>query len=143
MTTTKTFDPELVQVIMAGVPLEGFTEDGFVDVEFTDVAFKYKRGVDGQITRSKVLGRMAVVTVHLQSSSRSNAVLTGIHVQDLLSNGGAGISPFMIKDGNGADLFVTDEAWIEGFPAMAVSAEAAPRDWKIICVSPKVVLGGI
>ena len=141
--STKHYDPDQVQTLFVGVPLEGFAEDGMIDIEWDTEAFKLVKGVDGQITRSKVLGRIAKVTVHLMQSSRSNAYLTGIHTQDLLSPGGAGVGPFMVRDGNGASLFVTDEAWIEGFPTIAYGGTAGPRDWKICCVNPKVVEGGI
>jgi hypothetical protein len=140
---TKHFDPDQVQTLFVGVPLEGFAEDSMIDWEWDVEAFKLVRGVDGQITRSKVLGRTATVTVHLMHSSRSNAYLTGIHTQDLLSPGGAGVGPFLIRDGNGASLFATDEAWIINFPNGGYGSQTTPRDWKICCVSPKVIEGGI
>lgn len=141
--STKHYDPDQVQTLFTGIPLEGFAEDSMIDIEWSEAAFKLVKGVDGQVTRSKVLGRIATVTVHLLQSSRSNGVLTGIHTQDLLSPGGAGVGPFMCRDGNGASLFVTDEAWIEGFPTIAYGGQAGPRDWKIVCVNPKVIEAGV
>lgn len=139
---TKHYDPDQVQFLFAGVPIDGYAADSMIDVAWDVEAFKLVRGVDGQITRSKVLGRTATITVHLMQTSRSNAFFTGIHTQDLLSPGGAGVSPLMIRDGNGASLFVTDESWIVSFPEIAYGGEAGPRDWKIVAVSPKVVEGG-
>jgi len=140
--TTKHYDPDQVQTLFNGILLEGFAEDSMIDIEWDVEAFKLVRGVDGGITRSKVLGRTATATIHFMQSSRSNGVLTGIHTQDLLSPGGAGVGPFMCRDGNGASLFVTDEAWIVGFPTIAYGGQAGPRDWKIVCVSPKVIEAG-
>lgn len=140
--STKHYDPDQVQTLFSGIPLEGFAEDAMIDIEWDVEAFKMKRGVDGTVTRSKVLGRTATITIHLMQSSRSNAVLSGIHTQDLLSPGGAGVAPLMIRDGNGASLFVTDEAWIVSFPSIAYGGEAGPRDWKIVAVNPKVIEAG-
>jgi hypothetical protein len=141
--STKHYDPDQVQFLFAGVPIEGYAEDSMIEVAWESEAFRMVKGVDGQVTRSKVLGRIAKITVHLMQSSISNAVLTGIHTQDLLSAGGAGVSPTMIRDGNGASLFVSDEAWIENFPAIAYGPTAGPRDWVIVVVNPKVIEGGI
>lgn len=142
MGTTKFYDPDLVTFTFAGVTLEGYAADGMIDVEFSDEAFKVVRGLDGVLTRSKVVGRFATLTVKLMQTSRSNAVLTGILTQDLLSSGGAGVSPAMLKDGNGASLLVSDEAWINDFPSISYGGEAGPREWKITIASPKVIEGG-
>lgn len=139
---TKHYDPDQVQTLFVGVPLEGFAEGSMIDIEWDVEAFKLVRGVDGTITRSKVLGRTATATVHLMQTSRSNGYLTGIHTQDLLSPGGAGVGAFMVRDGNGASLFVTDEAWIVSYPSIAYGDQAGPRDWKIVCVSPTCVEAG-
>ncbi len=143
MGSTKNFDPDLVQFLFAGIPIEGYAEGTMIDIEYSDEAFKVVRGVDGQLTRSKVLGRFATVTVHLMNSSRSNATFSAIHNLDLLEPGGAGISPIMIRDGNGASLFVSDESWVNGFPAGSYGEQASNRDWKITVAAPKVVEGGI
>lgn len=140
--STKHYDPDQVQCLAFGIPMEGYAEDSMIDIEWDVEAFKLVRGVDGGITRSKVLGRTATATLHLLQSSRSNAVLTGVHTQDLLSPGGAGVGPFLVRDGNGASLFATDEAWVVSFPNIGYGGQAGPRDWKICCVNPKVVEGG-
>lgn len=142
MGSTKHYDPDQVSILFVGIPLEGFAADSMVDIEWDVEAFKLVRGLDGVITRSKVLGRTATATVHLMQTSRSNGYLTGVHTQDLLSPGGAGVGAFMVRDGNGASLFSTDEAWVVSFPSITYGGEAGPRDWKIVCVNPKVVEAG-
>lgn len=142
MGTTKFYDPDLVTFTFAGVTVDGYATDGMLSVEFSDEAFKVVRGLDGVLSRSKVLGRYATITCKLMQTSRSNAVFTGIHTQDLLSSGGAGVSPVMLKDGNGASIVVSDEAWINGFPNIDYGGEAGPREWKITVALPKVIEGG-
>jgi hypothetical protein len=142
MGSTKFYDPDQFQFLFAGVPVEGYAEGSMISVEFSEDAFKMVKGVDGVITRSKVLGVSATITVHLMQTSRSNAVFTGIHTQDLLSPGGAGVSPAMMRDGNGVSVLASDECWINGFPAIEYGDQAQPREWKITVVKPKVIEGG-
>ncbi len=139
---TKHYDPDQVQFLYSGIPIEGYAPSSMIDIEWETECFRMVKGVDGQVTRSKIIGRIAKLTVHLMQTSRSNGVFTGILNQDLLAAGGAGVSALMVRDGNGASLFVSDEAWIEGFPAIAYGEEAGPRDWKIVVVNPKVVEAG-
>ena len=139
---TKYFDPDLVQLLFAGIPIEGYAEGSMIEWEWSEEAFKIVKGTDGTISRSKVVGRFLTVTIHLMQTSRSNAVLTGIHTQDLISPGGAGVSPYLLRDGNGVSLQASDESWINGFPAGGYGDQAGPRDWKLTVVDPAVVEGG-
>jgi len=139
---TKHYDPDQVQALFHNLPIDGYAEGPMIDIEFDGPAFRLVKGVDGTVSRSKVLGRVATVTVHLMQTSQSNGRFTGIHTADLLSPGGAGVGSFMVRDGNGASLFITDESWIEGWPAIAYGEQAGPRDWKIVCVDPTVVEAG-
>jgi hypothetical protein len=142
MGSTKFYDPDQFQFLFAGIPVEGYAEGSMISVEFSEDRFKTVKGVDGVVTRSKVPGVMATITVHLMQTSRTNAVFTGIHTQDILSPGGAGVAPVMMRDGNGASVLASDEAWINGFPAIEYGDQGQPREWKITVISPKVVEAG-
>jgi hypothetical protein len=125
------YDPDLVQVIFAAVPLSGFAEDEFVSIEEDGKIFDFVKGVDGDISRSKIKGVTALLTVTLMQTSKSNAVLSAIVTQDLLSGGGAGVSPCMILDANGVSMFAAATSWVEQRPKAGYGAKAGPREWKI------------
>ncbi len=136
------FDPDQHDVIFALVPLSGFGPDSMVTIEEDGPGYTYVKGVDGQVTRSKVLGQTALVTVTLMSSSQSNAVLSGIYTLGRDSAGGADVSPIMVRDRNGVSVFASDKAWIEGMPTVSRGPQAGPLEWKIRVVDYKFFEGG-
>ncbi len=138
----KHYDPDLVTTIFAAIPLTGFAEDTMVTIEEEDDAFTEVGGVDGDVSRSKVLGRRATITFHLMSTSRANAALSALHEQDLQSAGGAGVAPMMVKDGNGISVFATDKAWIAKRPTVTYGKQATSREWKIRAVNYAFFEGG-
>lgn len=143
MSGTKFFDPDQCKLLINGIKLEGYAEGSMISWEYSEDRFKKVKGLDGVISRSKVAGIYITLTVHLMNTSRSNAYLTGIHTQDVLSPGGAGVGSLMFLDENGASLIATDEAWIDGFPSGEITDQASPREWKITVVSPKQIEAGV
>ena len=129
--STKEFDPNLYSVTFSAIKLGGWVEDTMIEVEEDGPRFTYKKGLDGDVTRSKSLNVMPLVSVHLMSSSRSNAELTLIHQADVLTDGGAGVAPIFLKDGNGTSIFAHDQSWIEGMPKITKGKEADDNTWKI------------
>jgi len=131
MGDVKEFDPNLYHVTFAALPMSGYTEDSMIEIEEDGPAFTYKKGLDGAITRSKNLAQTAKITIHLMSSSRSNADLSLIHAADKAKDGGAGIAPVFLKDDNGASLFAHDKSWIEQMPKVSRGKEADDNPWPI------------
>ena len=136
------FDFDQVDCIFGLAPIDGWAEDSVISIEEDEEAFKIKKGVKGDITRSKVHGQTALVTLTLMSSSKSNAYLSGIHKLDKSKAGGAGITPILIRDRNGVSLFASDKAWIEKAPTVTYGAEASAREWKIRVVDYELFEGG-
>jgi hypothetical protein len=137
------FDPDQHDVLFALVPMSGFATDTMVTIEEDEQAFTLVKGVDGAISRSKNLGQTALVTIHLMSTSKSNAVLSALHEQDKLAAGGAGVSPILIRDRNGASVFASDKSWIEGMPTVTRGKEANAREWKIRVINYTMLESGV
>ena len=142
MGTFHVFDPDQFDCLFALVPMSGYAEDTMVTVEEDEDAFTIKKGVDGAISRSKNLGQTALVTIHLMSTSKSNAALSAIHEQDKLASGGAGVSPILVRDRNGASVFASDKAWIEKGPTVTYGKEATPCEWKIRAINYAMLESG-
>jgi hypothetical protein len=142
MGTFHEFDPDQHDVLFALVPMSGFAEDLMVTIEEDEDAFTIKKGVDGDISRSKNMGQTALVTIHLMSTSKSNAVLSALHDQDRKAAGGAGVAPILIRDRNGTSVFASDKAWIEKRPTVTRGKEADAREWKIRVINYEFFEGG-
>lgn len=123
----KTYDPQQVQVIVGGRLITGFAEDTFVEVERSEDMWSLKMGVDGEGTRSKSNNKSGQIRITLMSSSPSNAILQGFADADELNNGG--LVPAMVKDGNGSDLALAEQAYIKKLPTLGKGKEIAGNQW--------------
>jgi len=139
----KEYDPEMIDVIFSGFPLSGFAEDSIVEVEYESDRFQIVAGVDGDVSRSRIVARIAKVTVHLMNTSRSNADLTLVMALGSPGSGTADVAPLLIRDRNGASLMATDTCWIHKEPNVSHGAKAGPRDWVFMAVKPTFVEAGV
>jgi hypothetical protein len=123
----------LLQV--SGVPIQGFGEN--TQFKFTRNApfYKTKKGVDGEVTRSKVLDNSWTLEVTLMSSSQSNQVLWALALSEAYT--------FVnIEDLNGLTLFCGEQAWVEEPPPVERGAEASEQVWKIFVADAKGTITG-
>lgn len=140
--SVKEYDPDQVQILFNLVPLSGFAEEKMADIEEDGKLFELVQGVDGHTTRSKNLKRSCLLTIHLMASSQLNAALSAIVQQDLLTAGGAGVGPVLIRDGNGTSIFTSAAAWIEERPKKSYGTKAEENEWKIRVVDYVFFEGG-
>lgn len=138
----KYYDPDQFDTIVGTVALSGFAENEMVMIEEDAPLFTIKKGVDGDVSRSKNLARTALVTVKLMSTSQSNAYLSGLALADLAASGGAGVIPILLRDRNGTSVFATDTCWIEERPKPSKANEATVNEWKLRCVGYVFFEGG-
>jgi hypothetical protein len=128
----KTYDPNLYDVIFAGVRLNEGTADGqFVQVEFNAPAFTKKVGADGTVTRARSADRSGSLTVTLMQTSAINDVLSGIHLADRSAPNGQGVGSLLIQDRAGTTVLRASKAWIADDPSVTLEMEATTREWVI------------
>lgn len=129
---TKVYDADAVEIIVAGFPIDsGFADGEFLRIEqesddFTDVA-----GTDGEVARSKTNDRRATATIILMQTSAGNQVLSALSNLDRLTPNGAGIAPFLVRDGNGDTLYEAASAWVMRPPNVSFDRAATNREWQI------------
>lgn len=138
----KHWNPDLVDQIIGGALLSGFSEDKMSSFEPQGETFTLVKGVDGQFTRTFNPGQWARWTISLMSSSKSNDFLSALHNADLLVPGGSGVVPCAINDRNGAGFMAAAECYVEKFPTLSLGNKAEPREWGIIVVNYKLFVGG-
>lgn len=71
----RTYDPRDVQVIVGGNILTGFADGGFVKCEKQEDNYETHVGAQGEVSRSRNANPLGTITITLQSTSPSNAVL--------------------------------------------------------------------
>ena len=138
----KYWDPDQVDVIIGGFTMSGFADNSMIEFEEDGDRFNEVDGVDGTLTRSKKIVRKATLTVHLMNTSNSNDVLSGLLATDLATPGGAGVVAGMIRDKNGATLYLIPKMWVMGLPKDEMSDKATDRAWKVRCTQYVPFLGG-
>lgn len=136
------FDPDLVDVIVSGVPISGFGPDAMIKFKEAEKRFKIVKGVKGDVTRSKILAKTGTLTIVTMSSSKSNDVLSLLHQTDMATPGGAGVVTVLIRDRNGTSLLAAPIAFVDGMPELSYTGEAHPVEWEITLVDFKNYIGG-
>lgn len=137
----KTYDFRQVSVIVGGRIMAGFAEgDDSVMVERNEDAWSLKVGADGEATRSKSNNKSGKVTLKLQQTSESNAILSAFAKADELSNSGA--VPVLIKDNSGLSLHAAEQAWVIKMPSSGFGAESGEREWVLESDNMEMFEGG-
>lgn len=127
----KTYDPKNFVASMAGLRLEGFSEDSMVKITFTSPTFESVVGADGQVTRVRIHDSRATVAVSVMQSSDANRVLSTLLKRDKNSPNGAGIGTFVATDLNGGQLVHAQSAWVKGYPEQEFGKKVNARVWEI------------
>jgi hypothetical protein len=108
-------------------------KNGLVSVEITPEGPAYgdEMGADGSVCRYATNECRATANIVLKGFSKENAKLSAICGLDRGAFNGAGVAPFLFKDGAGSSLYATDEAWIMGMPAKTFGDKAGDVTWAI------------
>lgn len=141
--TVKQYDPSEVDVVFGTFLLSGFQENAIVEVEHDDDFYTIVKGVDGDVSRSRVACRTATITIKLMSTSKSNVDLTAVTLMGGPGAGKGDVTSILIRDRNGVSLFASSECWISKPPGPNYAEKANGRDWKLTCVKPEWIEGGV
>lgn len=132
MTDVKANDPNNVAIIFGGVPISGYGTGDFLTIEQDEDTFGDVTGADGETIRSKGNPHpMVTVTLTLMESSTSNSILSAMHQIDRLANNGAGVVPFLYKDGAGTSIFAAEKCWVSKPPSIIKGKEGKERAWTL------------
>lgn len=139
----KNYSANEISFILGGITVDsGRGDDEFISISHPEEGFTYKKGVDGEGTRSAMTGDMALVTLTVMRTSEANAKLSALYILDKKTPGGAGVVPIMIRDRQGLSLFAGLSAWITKLPDDNYKKEADTIQWQIAVDNPEHFLGG-
>lgn len=128
----KVYDPDQVKAIICGIPISGgWAEDSMITIQQKADNFVSVAGVGGDVTRSKVLDKRAIVKLKLLQSSDENALLSALANLDANASNGAGVGPSTITDKGGTALFSGAKSWISRPPDVEFAGTAKEREWTI------------
>jgi len=130
--TAKTYSPKKISVTVAGADITGFTDGTYVSVARNMDTFTPHIGAGGDTTRIRNSDNSGTITITLDQTADSNAVLSSLQIADEQTS--AGQFPILIKDNNGTSVYGAESAWIQK-PADADFAgdSVSPREWIIYC----------
>jgi hypothetical protein len=122
-------------------------KNGLVSVEITPEGPAYgdEMGADGSVCRYSTNECRATANIVLKGFSKENAKLSAICGLDRGVFNGAGVAPFLFKDGAGSSLYSTDTAWIMGMPAKTFGDKPGDVTWaiRLVLSSPQNwIVGG-
>jgi hypothetical protein len=125
------YDPQDYSVTFNGIPIEGFDGDDFIDIEFDSEGYQDDIGADGHMVRYKSCDQRATITFTLMATSPSNKLLSAIYNADIKAPNGIGVGPILIRNTQGATVFMGGQAWIQKMPKSTLGPKLSSREWKI------------
>lgn len=127
----KTHDFNRVKVSVNGVPISGFIDGDAVSIEFDEDEWSKNVGADGQVARVRQNQPGGTITIRLQPTSDSNAILDGFNKADLLTDF-APVS-ILVVDTLGGSSFFADAAWVQRDPGATYGREPGDKEWIYDC----------
>ncbi len=127
MSQVRSYNPARVVVTVAGQQITGFADGTFVQVEPLSDGVSSQAGADGEVARALSSDHRHGVTLTLQQTSPSNAVLSALTDVDQATCGGT--FPITVQDLCGSQLFAAPQAWPVRKAKVEYSNEITPREW--------------
>ena len=136
---TKTFALLDTTIFFGSIIQGGFASGDAISVKKKSPSSVSAEGVDGTVARAKTGSKLYEIKIKVLQTSAMNAVLTAIYeIQEATGL----LLPFAYKDQNGADVFVSPEAWITDLPEMTRGNKINDQEWTIEAANGRLFLGG-
>lgn len=123
--SVRTYDPQDVNVVVDGTILTGFAEGTFVSIERSEESYVMYVGSKGEVARSVNANKSGTITITLDQTSPSNAVLRR------LANSVATF-PISVVDQNTGETSGGNNAWVEQPASKEFGNEIGTREWTIV-----------
>lgn len=122
---------EDVLVLIDGVPITGWADgDDVISVARDVDTYSKLVGAAGDVALLKNADRSGVATLRLLQTSNANKILTAkVKLQD---SGVISPFPFSVKDLNGDDLVLAEQAVVKVVPEMRFGTGHNEREWQLL-----------
>jgi hypothetical protein len=135
-----TYDPKLLVIAFAGVPIVGYADGTFLTVERSNNMWTMVSGASGETSRAKSNDKTGTAVLTLKQTSPSNDVLSSLALVDETTN--LGVFPFIAKDALGTATMFSALGFIQKIPSMEFGKEIANREWTIMLSGLMIFVGG-
>lgn len=140
---TKTYSPKRCVLTVAGIRVEGFSDNDMFTVSLDERSFVKFIGADGDVARSHNPATSGKFVLSLNQTSTANQVLSGLLQADVLENTGRLVFPVTLYDLNSNGTFYLGlNCWIEGVPESGYGKAVGTREWVIESTSMKYNISG-
>ena len=136
----KTYNPADVQLIVAGIPVEGYAAGTFINAGRINESWRHVVGAAGEVARAKSNDKSGLVTLTLLQTALTNDLLSGLATLDEAS--GDGVGPLFLKDFSGRTLLTAGSCWIRKPADSEFGQEISNREWAIVCDELLGLTGG-
>ena len=136
----KTYDPLTVKVVYGVFPLGGFAKKSAIHVERESNTFNRVRGINGKVCRHRTLFKGGQITLTLQQTSMSNAILSSLTLVD--DNFAVAILPFVILDIANGSTMLSAKAWVRKPADIVYSEDLSERVWIFECADIDIFANG-
>jgi hypothetical protein len=139
----KNYDSDAVTLVAVGVPITDGKGDPFVKIGPAGPSYGVVSGVDGEPCRYATHLKIHTAEVTLKGSSSHNAQLAALHEVDKASTGGAAVGAWLLKDGNGTDIYASTKCWISEGPSTELGEQKGDKVWKFeMVIEPGAAIPG-
>jgi len=128
LTLGKDYDPSEVKLILGGYSPFGFAPDTKIVISKAEDHILPVQGCDGDTSIGRNRHTLGTMTISLQSTSPSNAVLAGMDLAARTT--GSSVFPVIMEDPTGMALISTF-GWIQTQGDYTVGKEVSMVDWTI------------
>ena len=137
-----TYDPEKVDVVFNGTPIDGFGAGTFIKVSRNEDGWTFQPSNSGGGARSRNPNRSGTIEFTLHTASPANGYLSAYAVADELS--GSGVGEFYVTDRSSlATECSAQNAWIKKFPDWEKAKETGEVTWVLEADDINMAFGGI
>lgn len=136
----KTYDGAEVSVIVGGRPITGLTKEGAVSIDRQEDAWMTRRGLKGNVTRSKNNNKGTDITIKVEQTSKDNDYFSEKAIAD--EKTASGVVSLLIRDAKGSTLVDAPECWIRKMAKADFGMESGEREWVFECASADMFVGG-
>ena len=138
---TEFYDPNLVQVSLGGLLLEGFAEGSMVEIEPASDDYEAKVGTKGDVGVARIYNPLATVKVRLLQTSTSNDQLSTLRRSSRAATATGFAAALSVRDASGTSI-VQGTAWIMKRPTLALSNTIEAREWSLMVRESTSFVGG-
>jgi structural protein KPP10_ORF10 len=134
------WDPTKFIIVVGANVIQEFAAGTFIKAEHNEDQYSLEIGADGRGARIRNANESGTYEITLLKSSPSNDLLAALAILDRQT--GQGVVPVQVKDGNGAAVANSQNAWVRKQPGLERGKELGDVTWVLETDKLELAQGG-